>query len=124
MYCLLKQPDGSWLQAECTPDQEKLCIAFLENYVVRYHAVTEGLQGADMVSVILDTYTSFASPADMVCLLAEENGTEKAVGCMYKKEFYLLDGTKEHRRTTAPGPHSALIYEHETWTLVDRHTAK
>ena len=120
MNYLLKRADGTLEKVECTPAEESLCRAFCEKYAVCYHSLAEGLYGSEMVPVTLSEHRSYSPPDKMLCILSAENGEKTVIGCSCEGREYWLNGQKEYSRTTAPGPQDALIYDYNTWTLVER----
>lgn len=114
MKCYKKE-EGKLTLVDCSAEDEALCRSFLKKYKVHYRSATEGIYGGTQ-EVVISEYRHDYVDDDLSCIV--ENG--EVTGCFYKSFCFSLNGQREHDRCSGPSSQGPLIWDRDTWKLMER----
>ena len=116
-FRIVESAEGNkFISAECTPEEESACIEFRKKYIVRHVAETWGLYGMSQTETVISHHQHDAADEKLTCIF--RNG--ELIGCRCDEREYYLNGKKSYSRRSGSGPQGPLIWDEDTWKLLER----
>lgn len=112
MNCYKKE-ETRYVIHECDEEETKLCEEFLTNYHIVYTDGTYGLYGMEQREVTISEYRHTYTGDNLTCII--ENKEVK--GCVFKGDYYFINGKNSYRKVEDSGPQGPLIWREQEWRL-------